>query len=190
MPNEERAVGENRNFQEALSVPEGMRRFSVLFAILLALVAAGCLGDGSAKSGEAANQASTIGAGSESPKITVVVSVSAGGFKNTGRAVYHLSCPPPPSDASGAAVVCQQLTGDLDRYFPESSLGLYGPVASMVVMGTVNGKRVSRFYEGDSTFRSWMRLLGRDSSGRLVKHGCSACLGQRPPSTTQTAGAS
>jgi hypothetical protein len=162
-----------------------MRRFSVLCAVGIALLAVGCLGGSSTKT-------VLTSASQTAPtpiRLVVRIKVTTLGLVRFSKA-YRISCPPSGSGDTVSGVACSQLTGHLQgRYLADAAppgIVLYGPThGAVTVRGTVDGHPVNRIYSlGQKEFRNWMLLLGVQLAVRAPKHGYAACwLARRPVST-------
>jgi hypothetical protein len=152
-----------------------MKRFSLLAIPLLALLAVGCFGGGSANT-----------ATQKSPKSRNTALVVHFSMTTLGQApikqTYRISCADMGTGDGGVTFVCGRLTGSLQaRYFAVPSDGPIseGPEqAAVAISGTVNGERGRRsYYLGSQQFRDWMQILGRYPTGVAKCPVSDACHG-------------
>jgi hypothetical protein len=181
-----RTCGSFGTFTRRSASKKPMRRISLLGVVVLALVAAGCLGSGSSKT-------VPTSASLTAPvpiNLTVGVKVTTMGEVRVSK-TYRISCPPSSSGDTVSGVTCSQLTGHLQgRYLADVRPDFLsaGPEQGVVrVRGTVDGHPVNRLYAlGQKEFRNWMSLLGRAPSGVAPKHGYAQPLRAQETSVAGT----
>jgi hypothetical protein len=140
-----------------------MRRFSVLVAALLALLASGCFGESATSNPSVPSDTSP--ASQERGKVSVDVRLRQ--FTAFGAArdqTIHVSCPP-VDDLALQTRICQRITAPGSDYFgaPTSFTMPAGGTGNVTISGSVNGVGVKKSYRLGSSpqYPNWTRLFQR-----------------------------